>query len=91
MKSVVPHEVARTRQKTVNQVSRKSCKIDVSYLSLWYPSNVTSGASGMAQNVAKKFNILLSGQKMNLIEQVKYLGKLINNTFTGDSYLKLTS
>ena len=40
------------------------------------------------KNVTKKFNFRLSGQKINLIQQVKYLGLLIDNILTWDRYLK---
>ena len=38
------------------------------------------------KNITKKFNFRLSGQKINLTEQVKYLGLLISNTLTWNSY-----
>ena len=38
------------------------------------------------KNVTKKFDFRLSGQKINLTEQVKHLGLFINNTLTWDSY-----
>ena len=38
------------------------------------------------KNVPKKFNFRVSGEKINLTEQVKYLGLLISNTLTWDSY-----
>ena len=34
------------------------------------------------KNVPKKFNFRVSGEKINLTEQVKYLGLLISNTLT---------
>ena len=37
------------------------------------------------KNVTKKFNFRLSGQKINLTEQVKYLGLLISNALTWDN------
>ena len=37
------------------------------------------------KNVTEKFNFRLSGQKINLTEQVKYLGLLISNALTWDN------
>ena len=39
------------------------------------------------ENITKKFKFRLSGQNINLTEQVKHIGLLNNNMLTSDCYL----
>ena len=64
---------------------------DLSKLCKWLRANKISLNASKAEiilfktktkNITKKFNFRLTGQKLNLTEQLKYLGLLISNTLT---------
>ena len=68
---------------------------DLSKLCIWLQANTISLNASKTEIilfktktkiVTKKFNFRFSGQKINLTEQVKYLGLLISDTLTWDSY-----